>query len=111
FENEKPVFNAGVKLEGWIKEDSDLPNLPGIAAGNIWSIPIPDNIEAARFLFNDSGPLVNAVSDGLHTAEDENTFSNINTPPTREQLSSFVFPEGYFREWENLQDIEAVVRP
>ncbi len=111
FENEKPVFSAGVKLEGWVKEDSDLPHLPENASGNIWSTTIPDNIEPARFLYNDSGPLMIAVSGGLHTAEDEDTFRNINTPPSNEQLSFFVFPKEHFREWENLQDIEAVVRP
>jgi hypothetical protein len=111
FENENPVFTAGVKLGGWSKVDSDLPYLPENAAGKIWSTRIPENVEPARFLFNDSGPLVNAVSHGLHTAEDENFFKNINTPPAREQLSSFVFPKEQFREWENLHDIEAVVRP
>jgi hypothetical protein len=111
FENEKPVFNAGVKLEGWSKVDYDIPHLPGNAAGKIWSVSIPDNAEPARFLFDDSGPLVNAVSEGLHTTEDENTFKNISALPTKEQLSFFKFPQEQFRDWENLHDIEAVVRP
>ena len=110
FEDEKPVFNAGIKLQGWTKADTDLPYLPGKAAGKVWYTAIPETGEPARFLFDDAGPLVNAVSAGLHTAEDENTFRNINTPPTKEQLSFFIFPKENFREWENLQDIEAVVR-
>lgn len=110
FEDEKPVFNAGTKLSGWSKVETDLPNLPENAVGNVWYTMIPENSEPARFLFNDAGPLVNAVSKGLYTTEDENTFKHLDTPPTKEQLSFFKFPKEQFRQWENLQDIEAVVR-
>ncbi len=113
FEDEKPVFNAGMKLSGWQKVETPMPFLPENAFGKVWVTDIPekDISGPVRFLFNDSGPLVNAVSTGLHTAENEDTFKNLDTPPSVDQLSFFIFPGQQFRKWENLQDIEAVVRP
>ena len=112
FGDEIPVFNAGTKISGWSKVESRLPNLPEKAKGNVWvaDIPAEGKNNPARFLFTDSSRLINAVSSGLHTTENEKTFENIKPVPTTEQLSFFNFPKKSFREWENLQDIEAVIR-
>lgn len=113
FGDEIPVFHAGKKISGWSQVETRLPNLPENANGNVWvaDIPMEGKNNPARFLLTDSGPLVNAVSSGLHTTENEKTFENIKAVPTIDQLSFFNFPKQSFRQWENLQDIEAVVRP
>ena len=95
FGDEIPVFNAGTKISGWSKVESRLPNLPEKAKGNVWvaDIPAEGKNNPARFLFTDSSRLINAVSSGLHTTENEKTFENIKPVPTTEQLSFFNFPK------------------
>lgn len=118
YENEKPVFSAGMLLDGWQKADHDIPYLPEPAKGNIWIVNIPDVIEnpVARFLGTDSLSLVNAVSEPMTTAEDENIeiprddFMGANYEEP-EKYSSFIFPENSFRNWENIHDIEVIAGP
>src|SRR5690606_25596235 len=74
FENEKPVFSAGVPIEGWRQSGEEITFLPENAKGRIWTADVPEGIEnpVARFLAEDLTPLVNAMSEELTTAEDEN---------------------------------------
>ena len=118
FGDEIPVFSAGTLLSGWRKIESQVPHLPETANGNTWVSDIPSQISdpTARFLGTDSRSLVNAVSGELTTAEDENTeiprddFMGANYEEP-EKYSTFIFPENFFREWENINDIEVIVRP
>ena len=118
YKDEKPVLSAGTLLNGWRKVQHEISYLPEVGIGKIWEIDIPDHIgnPTARFLGTDSLSLINAVSEALTTAEDgeleipRDDFMGANYEEP-EKYSSFIFPENYFRNWENLQDIEVVVGP
>ncbi len=114
YEDEVPVFSAGKILSGWelLKEMPEY--LPEKAKGKVWvtKIPVTGQHVIARFLCDESGPLKNAVSEPLFTGEEEDAGTLTgNYPPSKEELSSFVIPANFFREWENLQDIEVITRP
>lgn len=114
YKGEKPVFSAGKKLTGWEKITSGLPYLPEEAQGKVWVVKIPPTGQRsiARFLCDDSGPLPNSVSSGIYTQEDDGVrMVNNDFNLSAEQLSFFVFPKPFFREWENLVDIEIITRP
>lgn len=124
YNNEKPVFSSGILLSGWKKLEKEIPYLPEGSKGKIWVANIPDGISdlPLRFLCNDSVSFPIAVSGDLYTAEDEAIRKDYNDmpeemergnagPPGAEKLSSFVFPNGSLRDWENLEDIEILTRP
>ena len=111
YENEKPFFTSGKILEGWKKVGYEIPNLPEAAKGKIWEISIPDEVKglSPRFLCNDTTSLTLALSEGLKTMEDDtvcNRFNDCDSYLSDENLSAFVYPKQYFREWENLNDID-----
>lgn len=118
YQDEKPVFSSGIILTGWSKLTDNPPFLPETARGKIWVTNIPDRGSSpiARFLCTDSVPLVNAVSKGLLTGEndeirkidEQDRGANYDSS---EVYSSFIFPETSLREWDNLNDIEIITRP
>jgi hypothetical protein len=118
YQDEKPVFSGGMLLEGWKKADYEIPFLPEPAKGKIWVVDVPANIKNpdVRFLGTDSLSLVNAVSESMTTAEDENIeipkddFMGANYEEP-EKYSSFIFPENSFRDWNNINDIEVIAGP
>ncbi len=111
--NEKVVFTSGKKLEGWSKLQENISGLPEIAQGKIWVTGIPSTFKNknARFLYTGNGPLINAVSGDLYTNEENDPNANEETPLSAKQLSTFAFPDSAFRNWENIGDIEVIVRP
>ena len=119
YKDEQPVFSAAKILTGWKKVTENIPHLPGIAKGKVWVTNIPERGSSpiARFLCTDSIPLVNAVSEGLWTGENDNISKVQNDHDgganydSLEVYSSFIFPENSFREWDNLNDIEIITRP
>ena len=119
YQEEKPVFSSGKLLAGWNKLSDDPPFLPETARGKVWVTNIPERGSGtiARFLCTDSVPLVNAVSEGLLTGENDNIrkiqidHDGGANYDFSEVYSSFIFPENSLREWDNLSDIEIITRP
>ena len=118
YNDEKPVFSSGIILNGWNKLTDNPPFLPETARGKVWvtSIPKKGSGKPTRFLCTDSVPLVNAVSsavfstepDEMNKLEDDFMGANYEYP---EKFSYFVYPGDLLRSWDNLSDIEIIVRP
>ncbi len=118
FESEIPVFSAGKILTGWQKVENSISNLPDVAQGKVWVTKIPEGNPntIARFLGKDTISLQNSISGHMSTAEpdemnvskDDFMGANYDTP---EPYSKFIFSENSLRDWENITDIEVVVRP
>lgn len=114
YQNEKPVFSPGKELTGWKKVQDDIPYLPEIARGKVWvsSITLNQSGTIPRCLYNEKGSLINAVSKGTYTAENESVSEETDDYRlSLDELSSFVFPKGLFRNYNNLKDIEIITRP
>ena len=100
YKDEKPVFSSGIILKGWNKLTDNPPFLPEPARGKVWvtNIPGQGSGKIARFLCTDSVPLVNAVSGGFFTDEDDSVSISTDDDDgyhsmSSDQLSSFVFPK------------------
>jgi len=115
YQKEKPVFSSGKILTGWNKVLDNPLFLPEIAKGKVWvtNIPKSGSGKIARFLCSDSTPMVNAVSKGLFTAENDSMLKLrhdlSNESPG--EYNSFIFPRNSLREWDNLNDIEIITQP
>lgn len=115
--NEKPVFSSGIALKNWTKLTTNPKDLPESAKGKIWVSDIPDHGSGkyARFLSTCSKPLVNAISkpvfsiepDELNNLRDDFIGANYDYP---EKYSYFYYPDNLLKAWENISDIELVVR-
>jgi len=117
FMDEKPVFSSGIALDNWKKLTSNPEYLPESAKDKIWvtNIPGQGSGKPARFLCSDSIPLVNAISesvfsvepDGMNKIRDDFFGANYDYP---EKFNYFHYPGNLIRAWDNLSDIEVVVR-
>ena len=117
YKDEKPVFSSGIILKGWSKLKDNPAFLPEPARGKVWVTNIPGQVPGsiARFLCTDSTPLINAVSSAVFSTEPDEINqlggdfmgANYDFP---EKFSNFYYPGDLLREWDNLSDIEVVVR-
>jgi len=61
---EKPVLSGGVPIVGWEKSD-DLPGLPQVAKGKVWSAPVPAGVDDVVVLFDGDSRLPRARGSGF----------------------------------------------
>ena len=94
FPGEKPVFSSGREIRAWKKVDTELPDLPDEARGNLWVASVSDPFLT---LYDDEGLLPRARSEGFIIEEGNNSRNLLH------------FPEGKFKNWSNLTDVEVLV--
>mgnify|MGYP006292003251 CR=1 FL=1 len=98
YPGEKPVISAGMPVSGW-ELVQDLPDgFPPESEGKIWVAKIPIGIERFNTLYDPSGRLKRAQSNGFN--------------PSREGTQkTLYFPAGVLRNWSNIDDVEILIRP
>lgn len=104
YKNEKPLFSAGQLISGWEKL-SDFPeNLPLESRDHLWFVDINKLNITLQFkvLFDGENVLYSAISEGFQTTEEEGMETN---------MLELNFPDGVIKNWDNLEDIEVVLRP
>ena len=106
YDNEKVVFSAGVEVKEWTKPDIFPEALPEKSKGHIWVAEIPECKNGNfRFkqLFKGDEKLKRARSKGfLPTVLDED-YEHIKSDELH-------YPDKSIRNWENLKDIEIIIR-
>jgi len=114
FPGEVPVFSSGKKITGWTKLKDYPEDLPEAARGNVWVAEVPETKGGKwRFfcLFEGDKMLPRARGKGWMPEGEpiddwwKGVFASI------EDKSTFQFPEGALKNWENLEDVELRVFP
>jgi hypothetical protein len=106
YEGEEPVISSGVRVDGWKKLAVKPDGLPEAAFGNVYVADMPEGIGTFYALYDGLYRLKRAVGEGfapLQGPKDRGVWD------TRNQLH---YPEGtVLKNWDNLSDIEIVIRP
>ncbi len=109
YPGEAPVISGSRKESGWRKLDHEIPGLTDEARSNIWIADVPEGIERFYVLYENGHPLLRAQGKGFKPTvsgywKDEECWQK----GSRTQLH---FPEGALRNWDNIEDVEIVIRP
>lgn len=95
YPGETPVFSSGREISEWKQVTTALPGLPKEAIGKV---RVADVSGRFRTLYDADGLLPRARSEGFIPREGG----------TRTELH---FPAGRLKNWENITDVEVIVRP
>ncbi|MBB3207962.1 hypothetical protein FHS27_003789 [Rhodopirellula rubra] len=95
YPNETPVLSSGRAISNWRRVESDLPGLPAKARGKILVAEVEGNFKC---LFDEDGMLPRARSAGFIPRRGGSRTA-LNAPP------------GVLRNWDNVEDVEIIVRP
>lgn len=107
YENENPVFSAGKNIITWEKVDTLPIGFADAARGNLWvtTIDAPKTGDIQfHVLFDGEKHLPRARSKGYLPNSNHQEGQIIG----KRQLC---YPEGSIRQWDNLQDVELLIRP
>lgn len=106
YPGEEPIFSSGIKVDGWQELGRDVPaQLPEMAKNNIWVANLPDELGRFKTLYDGDNRLPRARMQGFNPLElksDGNEHDPYNT---------MAFPEGELKAWDNIQDVELIIRP
>jgi hypothetical protein len=109
YEGEEPVFTSTRSIAGWRKLDDPPEALPEAARGKVWVADVPntpDDPWRFRTLYDGETRLPRARSRGFSA-----TSKRIDRDRRWTDLDTLRFPEGALRAWENLEDVEILIRP
>jgi hypothetical protein len=95
YPGEKPVFSSGREIKGWGKVYGNLPGLPGKAQGHVMVASVTGHF---RTLYDNEGMLPRARSAGF-------------IPLKGGSRNEIHCPAGVLKNWDNVEDVEIVVRP
>jgi hypothetical protein len=113
YPGETPVFSSGVPISGWRELGRERPAaLSEQAQANAWVADMPDGLGRFHVLFDGYRRLPRARSVGFTPTEP--ALSHADARPQREndpRFSTLAFPRGTIRDWENLDDVEILIRP
>jgi hypothetical protein len=117
FPGEVPVFSSGVAITGWRELDDWKLPLPSHAKQNVWVADIPDGLGRFYTLYDGDRRLARARSDGFAPTEPyllpEQLWALTGSVkgPHPDLDSRLAFPPGAIRDWDNLDDVELLIRP
>jgi hypothetical protein len=109
YPEEEPVFSSGVKISGWKKLKDYPPDLASAAQRKVWIAELPQIKKGKwRFftLFEGDKMLSRARGKGWVPKGDPPEDWWMGVFASIEDKTTFGFPEGALRNWENLEDVE-----
>ncbi len=109
YPGERPIFSGAIEVQGWHKLDHSVEGLSEEARKNIWAANIPAGVDNFHILYQNGKPLQRARGKGFKP-----TVSGYWKDPQCWQKGSRTelhFPEGALRNWQNIEDVEIVIRP
>jgi hypothetical protein len=113
YPGEEPVLSSGVRIGGWQELDGDKPwdvrSRP--AKAKIWVADVPPTLDRFYTLYDGDRRLPRARSAGFESTAPAGEWDCCWYGGSDAPLWSFPFPKGALRAWENLEDVEIVVRP
>lgn len=95
YPGETPIFSSGQVIAGWEKVTDQIANLPEAAQGKVW---VADTAHKFLTLYDDAGMLPRAQSEQLKSLKGSTN-------------SKLLFPKGSLKNWDNVTDVEILVRP
>ncbi len=113
YPGEEAVFSSGVKIEGWRQLDKDIPwGLQcQFAQPKVWVADVPESLDRFRTLYDGGRRLPRARSAGFESTGQSVPWDACWYGSDNSALSTFPFPRGALQAWDNLEDVEIVVRP
>ena len=124
YPGEEPIFSSGVRIEGWQELGGDLPEgLPHMSLHKVWVADVPSDLGRFLTLYDGDQRLPRARTDGFNPTTrrlrrtepppgefklgqgDMTDFAGVLDP-----LRHLGFPEGAVKNWDNLEDVELVIR-
>lgn len=105
---EEAVISSGVKIEGWKELETTPVELPAPARGKVWEADVPESLGRFYTLYDDQGHLPRAQSDGFIPDEPP---EGVDLKDRDILLHNLYYPEGAVKNWENIDDVEIVIRP
>lgn len=104
---EEPILSAGFEIGGWKNLDSMLPELPVPAQGNVWVADVPDSLGRFYTLYDKKGHLPRAQGNGFVPGDPP---AGADATDRTGRLRNLYYPAGAIRNWNNLDDVEIVIR-
>jgi hypothetical protein len=102
YQDETPVITSLKPVAGWQKPSSPLDGLPPEAQGNVWVADVGAG-RNFKVLYGNGTMLPRARSKG---------FSPVRSEKGKENLKRLAVPGNFdLRQWDNLRDVEVVIRP
>ena len=109
YPGEEPIFSSGKEITGWEKLKKAPSALPAVARDKVWVTDLPEakgDKWRFRTLFDGEEMLPRARSKGFNPTE-----KGVLREKRWEVLDTLHFPEGTIRNWDNLEDVEILIRP
>ena len=113
YPGEEPVFSSGIRIGGWRElERERLWDLHSRdAKAKVWVADVPETLGRFYTLYDGDRRLPRARSAGFESTAPALAWDCCWYGGDEGPLSSFPFPRGKLRAWNNLDDVEIVVRP
>ena len=111
YPGEEPVFSSGVKISGWKELGRNRPEgLSEMAAAHVWVANVPEPLNRFYTLYDGDRRLPRARSNGFNPTEPPLPWDFLYQK-NPEPFYTLAFPKGAIKNWENLEDVEIVIRP
>ncbi len=108
YPGEVPVLTSGLRLTGWVKSKA-IKGLPPQAKGKVYETVFPKDLEVPRCLFDGDNMLRRSRSKGFKSRID--AFGRDGQSHLRSFNVMYVNEKAELKNWDNLQDMELVIRP
>ena len=111
YPGDRPTFSAGVKVVGWREMGHSHPReMNSYTQRKVWMAEIPEGMELFHTLYQGERRLPRARSEGFIPGGETLPWDFLYENDT-EPFWNLSFPEGAMKKWDNLQDVEIVIRP
>ncbi|MDC0584723.1 right-handed parallel beta-helix repeat-containing protein [Bacteroidales bacterium] len=106
YPGEEPIFSSGVNIDGWKELGWNIPpELPEMAKNNIWTTDVPEELGRFKTLYDGDSRLPRARCQGFNPLPLKNNDEN------HDPFNTMAFPKGELKSWDNIEDVELVIRP
>ena len=113
YPGEEPTLSSGIKIGGWQQMEKDIPwDLQcKFAKPKVWVADVPETLGRFYTLYDGDRRLPRARSVGFEPTQPPAPWDCCWYGGDDGPLYTLPFPKGALRAWDNLEDVEIVVRP
>jgi hypothetical protein len=109
YPGEAPVFSSGVRISGWEELGREVPAaLQDFAKDKVWVADMPEGVDRFHTLYEEDRRLERSRTQGFIPIP---IAKKAKGDESLDPHFSYGFPEGAIKDWDNLEDVELVVRP
>lgn len=111
YPNEQATLTSAIDITGWNRLADYPAELPKEARGYVWTAPLPEKVVTFLTLYDSKGMLPRAQCKGFVVDTPRIEKMSRENEDWYESLTMIKYPEGAMRDWENLEDVEVIIRP